>query len=196
MFSVCLTLVSIITDNLCQLQGTIPFMAIDMLIQYVNGSGSVAPSPAHNLESLIYIFVWICVVYSRPGQVLSDISLQQTCVKGWTCIKTLQDVETLCNARTRELTMKFFLNYFTPYFKQLKGPTSALYNLLHASCDPNSLPLTHEAIKKILLQAFFTVKQPASEDGADAKQVEKRWVDMYVTEDLNDGRKSCRCRVG
>jgi len=86
--------------------------------------------------------------------------------------------------------MKFFLNYFTPYFKQLKGPTSTLHDLLCASCDPNSPPVTHEAIKKILLQAFFTMKQPASEDGADAKRVEKCQVDMYVMEDLNDGRKS------
>ena len=173
-------------------------MVIDMLIQYANGSGNVAPLAAHDLESLIYVFVWICIVYSRPGQVRSDISLQQTCVKGWTCIKTLQDVETLCNARTGELTMKFFLNYFTPYFEQLKGPTSALYDILHASRDPNGSPLTHEAIKKILLEVFFTVKEPASEDAnknTGIKWVEKRWVDMHVTEDLNGGRKSRRRRV-
>ena len=121
------------------------------------------------------------------------------CVKGWTCIKTLQDVETLCNARTSELTTKLFLNYFTPYFEQLKGPTSALYDLLHASHDPNGLPLTHEAIKKILLEVFFTVKEPAAEDAnknAGIKWVEKCWVDMHVTEDLNGDRKSRRCRVG
>ena len=56
--------------------------------------------------------------------------------------------------------MKFFLNYFTPYFEQLKGPTSTLYDLLRASHDPNSPPLTHEAIKKILLQAFHQQTNP------------------------------------
>ena len=81
-------------------------MVIDMLIQYVNGSGNTPPSPAHDLESLIYMFTWICVVYSHPGQVRSDVSLQETCVKGWTSIKTLQDVETLCNTRTGELSTK------------------------------------------------------------------------------------------
>ena len=174
-------------------------MAIDMLVQYANGSGNVAPSTAHDLESLIYVFVWICIVYSHPGEVRSDIPLQQTCVKGWTSIKTLQDVETLCNARTGELTTKFFLNYFTPYFEQLKGPMSALYDLLRASRDPNGPPLTHEAIKNILLKAFFTVKEPASEDAnknAGIKQAKKRRVDTHVTEDLNGSdRKSRRRRV-
>lgn len=174
-------------------------MAINMLIQYTNGSGNIAPSPAHNLESLIYVFVWICVVYSHPGQVRSDVPLQQTCVKGWTCIKTLQDVETLCNARTGELSTKFFLNHFTPYFEQLKGPASALYDLLHASCDPNGPPLVHETIKNILLQAFFTVHKPASEPDVDnsvgIKRVVKRWVDVNVTEGLNGSRKSRRRRV-
>ena len=66
-------------------------MAIDMLIQYMNGSGNVAPSAAHDLESFIYVFVWICVVYSHPGKVHSDVPLQQTCVKGWTSIKMLHE---------------------------------------------------------------------------------------------------------
>ena len=168
-------------------------MAINMLILYMNGSGNIAPSPAHDLESLIYIFVWICVIYSCLGQVHSDISLQQTCVKGWTCIKTLQDVDTLCNARTSKLTTKLLLNYFTPYFEQLKGPMSTLYDLLHASHDPNGSPLTHEAIKKILLEVFFTVKEPAAEDAnknPGIKRVEKHQVDMHVMEDLNGDRKS------
>jgi len=105
-------------------------MAIDMLIQYVNGSGNTPPSPAHDLELLIYVFTWICVVYSHPGQVHSDVSLQETCMKGWTSIKTLQDVETLCNTRTGELSTKFFLNYFTPYFEQLKGLEKSVWGLL------------------------------------------------------------------
>ena len=173
-------------------------MAIDMLIQYANGSGNVAPSPAHDLESLIYVFVWICVVYSCPGQVRSDVPLQQTCVKGWTSIKMLQDVVTLCNSRTGELTTKFFLKDFTPYFEQLKGPASALYNLLRDSRNPEGPPLTHASIKKILLQAFLTVQEPASEDANNntgIKRVAKRQVNKYVTEGLNDGRKSRRRRL-
>ena len=79
-------------------------MVINMLIQYATSSGNVAPSPAHDLELLIDVFVWICIVYSHPGQVHSDISLQQTCVKDWTCIKTLQDFETLCNASVKTMS--------------------------------------------------------------------------------------------
>jgi len=174
-------------------------MAIVMLIQYVNSSGNISPSSTHDLELLIYVFVWICVVYSHLGQVRSDAPLQQTCVKGWTCIKTLQDVETLCNARTGELSTKLFLNHFTPYFEQLKNPASALYDILRASRDVNGPPLTHGAMKKILLQAFFTVQEPAVEvanNNVGIKRVAKRQVNMYVTEGLNDGRKPCRRHVG
>lgn len=168
-------------------------MAIDMLIQYANGSGNVAPSAAHDLESLIYVFAWICVVYSRPGEVRSDVPLQQTCVKGWTSIKTLQDVETLCNARTGELSTKFFLNHFTPYFEQLKGTVSALYDLLHASRTPNGPPLTHAAMKTILLQAFFAAQEPTSDVTSNIVP-EKRLVNMHATEG-NDCRPSRRRRV-
>ena len=169
-------------------------MAIDMLIQYANGSGNTPPSPAHDLESLIYVFTWICVVYSRPGQVRSDVSLQETCMKGWTSIKTLQDVETLCNARTGELSTKFFLNYFTPYFEQLKGTVSALYDLLCTSRTPNGPPLTHGAMKAILLQAFLAAQEPSSDVATDNIPA-KRPVNMHVTEG-NNSRPSRRRRVG
>ena len=169
-------------------------MAINMLIQYMNGSRNTPPSPAHDLESLIYVFTWICVVYSCPGQVCSDVSLQETCVKRWTSIKTLQDVETLCNARTGELSTKSFLNYFTPYFKQLKGTVSALYNLLCTSCTPDGPPLTHGAMKVILLQAFLAVPEPSFDVRIDNVPA-KCPVNMHVTEG-NNSRPSRQCCIG
>ena len=53
------------------------------------------------------------------------------------------------------------LNYFTPYFEQLKGTVSALYDLLCTSHTPDGPPLTHGAMKVILLQAFLAVQEPS-----------------------------------
>jgi Fungal protein kinase len=54
-------------------QGTIPFMSVELLDP--PPQTEVTNSFQHNLESLFYVFVWICSMYDAPGVLL------QTCLE-------------------------------------------------------------------------------------------------------------------
>ena len=44
------------------MQGTLPFMAVEILL---NGE-NVPHHPTHNLESIFYMLIWICTMYEGP----------------------------------------------------------------------------------------------------------------------------------
>ncbi|KAJ7628509.1 hypothetical protein FB45DRAFT_1059256 [Roridomyces roridus] len=46
--------------------GTLPFMAIDVLI---HGGKLPKHEPRHDLESMLYVLIWICLHYAGPGDV-------------------------------------------------------------------------------------------------------------------------------
>ena len=44
------------------MQGTLPFMAIEILLEGVN----IPHYPTHDLESLFYVLIWVCTMYEGP----------------------------------------------------------------------------------------------------------------------------------
>lgn len=137
-------------------------MALDILNTFGEADSStvtITHEARHDLESLIYVIVWICILY--PGPNMDPISTDKTCLSMWAGCKTAFDVTKLFSAKAGEVLKKIPLKQFTPYFRGLEPYVGRMYDALLASTmDPVANPLTHDILKDILLDAFFNVPEP------------------------------------
>ncbi|KAI5993316.1 hypothetical protein EDD15DRAFT_933306 [Pisolithus albus] len=138
----------------------IPFMALAHLHGYFNNTNRVTHTQAHDVESLIYALVWVCVLYQAPGEIRTDRTIYETNLKSWVSIETPQDVVDLCDIKLGQLQSKSVLGDFTPYFQPLRPFVEAIYDLFRSSINPTSdcEPLRHADIEHIL-EAFLTVEE-------------------------------------
>ncbi|KAF9233083.1 hypothetical protein BU15DRAFT_54342 [Melanogaster broomeanus] len=140
--------------------GTIPFMSIGILQEYASPTPNFVHTFAHDLESLIYIHVWVCVLYQAPQEVHKDWNIDQTCLKQWASAKTLNDIGNLHDLKLGQLLSKTVVSDFMPYFEQMKPVVSKLYGLILNSHLPDSAqPFCHVDVKQVLLEAFMTVEE-------------------------------------
>ncbi|KAI6020926.1 hypothetical protein BKA83DRAFT_4126818 [Pisolithus microcarpus] len=100
--------------------GTMPFMAINLLREHTNLSEDFIHMFSHDLESLIYVLIWICILYQAPNEIHSDRSIEQTCLKQWALAKTTNDIQALCDQKIGQLSSRSVLSDFMPYFEPLK----------------------------------------------------------------------------
>ncbi|KAI6006096.1 hypothetical protein EDD15DRAFT_2151332, partial [Pisolithus albus] len=100
--------------------GTIPFMAIDLLREYNSPSKDFTHTFSHDLESLIYVLIWICILYQAPNEIRSDRTIEQTCLKHWALAKTSTDIRNLWDQKVGQLSTRSVLSEFMPYFELLK----------------------------------------------------------------------------
>lgn len=136
-------------------------MALDILREFGGGSAEFGPhQPKHDLESIVYVLVWICILYPGPGVEPLPVH-ESTCLRAWSNCKTRGDIELLSNAKIGELETKSPLKQFTPYFKALQPYIQRLYTAIRKDReDPKATPFTHDVMRGILLDAFFEVQEP------------------------------------
>ncbi|KAI5999608.1 hypothetical protein EDD15DRAFT_2160638 [Pisolithus albus] len=152
--------------------GTIPFMAIDLLREYNSPSKDFTHTFSHDLESLIYVLVWICILYQAPNEIRSDRTIEQTCLKHWALAKTSTDIRHLWDQKVGQLSTRSVLSEFTPYFEPLKPAVTRLYKLIQSSCDSGDKSiLNHAAVTEVLMDAFNTV----TEVSCGAKNAKRTW---------------------
>ena len=155
-------------------QGTIPFMAIDLLKEYSSPSNDFTHKYSHDLESVIYVLVWICVLYQAPNKIRSDRKIEQTCLKQWALAKSPNDIQGLCDQKLGQLFSRSVLSDFTPYFKPLKPTVTRLYKLIQLSHDStDKVILDHAAVTDILMDTFWTVTEVTC-GATNAKQTWQR----------------------
>ncbi|KAG0697884.1 hypothetical protein DFH29DRAFT_754509, partial [Suillus ampliporus] len=61
---ICMFFQNLYTTNF---QGTLMFMASGILLQYSEHGIPCKQTVAHDLESFVYIFIYICMMYNSPG---------------------------------------------------------------------------------------------------------------------------------
>ena len=141
-------------------QGTIPFMAIDLLQEYTHLGNNFTHNFSHDLESLVYVLIWVCVLYQAPNEIRSNRTIEQTCLKQWALAKTPNDIQALCDQKMGQLSSRSVLNDFTPYFEPLKPTVTRLYELVQLSRDSQEkIVLDHAAVTEILMDTFKTVTE-------------------------------------
>ena len=150
-------------------------MSIDILQEYASPTPNFVHTFAHDLESLIYVLVWICVLYQAPKEPHNDRNIEQTSLKQWASAKTLNDIGNLCDLKLGQLLSRTVVSDFTVYFEQMKPVVNKLYGLILNSHDPdNNRPLRHVDVKQILLEAFLTVK----EESCGVENTKRTWERM------------------
>jgi Fungal protein kinase len=146
-------------------------MAIDLLQEYIDPRKGFVHTFSHDLESLIYVFAWVCVLYQAPNEVRRDKTIDQTCLRQWASAKTVNDIESLYDQKLGQLLSSRVADNVTPYFAPLKPFITRLYGLIRDSRDPDkNRPLTHVAVTAVLMDAFKTVEDVESCGAINAKR--------------------------
>ena len=80
-------------------------MALDILHVFgLEAVVDVTHQLKHNLESIIYILVWICVLYLNPkSPEHQPLNAHDMCLCTWTSCKTWTDIEALWSTKMGEL---------------------------------------------------------------------------------------------
>ena len=151
-------------------------MAIDLLQEYTSPSSNFTHNFTHDLESVIYVLVWVCVLYQGPNEIRNDRSIEQTCLKQWASAKTTNDIQALCDQKLGQLASRSVLSDFTPYFAPLKPTVTRLYKLIQRSRDSvgDKIILDHAAVIEVLMDAFKTVTEVTSYGATNAKRTWQR----------------------
>ncbi|KZT22981.1 hypothetical protein NEOLEDRAFT_1070149 [Neolentinus lepideus HHB14362 ss-1] len=125
--------------------GTLPFMAVDLLL----GWGNVQHKPEWDLESLLYVTIWICVFYDGPNNMAASWAVRDTPLAVWTQgeFNTISNHKAGCMGRNWKST----LMWFTSYFEDLKPCISEWRDLFF---DKPASYQTHAAVLSILDKTY------------------------------------------
>jgi hypothetical protein len=127
------------------------FMASDLLLQYLWHGTPHQHTIAHDLESFVYIFIYICVIYDGPGDKLrEDKIFMETIVHLW--INGEWAILASVKLMHMQLLDQFIYNV-TPYFQPFSTLITNLCLLVStqilycSDVDPRTTPpLTHQAL--------------------------------------------------
>ena len=146
-------------------QGTIPFMSANILLGYANDA--MTHSPSDNIESLVYVLIWMCVLYAGPSTICMDKCVNQTILKSWVSVASLTDAMSLGGLKTGlKYQLTIITNESTKFFKPLCATVASLLKQLgRASADDHML--NYKAIRDILLEGFGTVEEVLNWSGAN-----------------------------
>ncbi|KAI6039469.1 hypothetical protein EDC04DRAFT_2895264 [Pisolithus marmoratus] len=138
--------------------GTIPFMLANILISYKKDE--MMHSTSDDLELLVYVLVWICVLYTGPGTVHQDKHITQTILKPWVSVTSPTDAVNL-GLHKRGLTTELSMvtDEFTTFFKPLCSMVDKLLRAVGSSWSTTNDAHNYKTIRDILLEGFGTVKK-------------------------------------
>ena len=106
-------------------------MGIKILGEYAKPEDVIMHKPKHDMGSLIYILVWVCVLYENPQVGDDSRNVNSTCLSAWVSPKNLQQVRNLAVFKCGDLHNRVAVSEFMNYFQDLKETIGLLYDALH-----------------------------------------------------------------
>ena len=138
-------------------------MLLKILLDYKNGT--VAHSASDDIESLVYVLVWMCVLYAGPGVLRKDKYVTQTVLKPWVTVSSVTDVVSLgVHKAGLKIHPRTVTDEFTLFFKPLCLTVSRLLTKL-GELSPTDHIHNYQAIRDILLEGFGTVEEDPNWSG-------------------------------
>ncbi|KAF8546315.1 hypothetical protein OG21DRAFT_1491349 [Imleria badia] len=138
--------------------GTIPFMSVNMLLNYKKLN--VVHSANDNLESLIYVLIWICVLYAGPKTLRQDKDTMETILKTWVLVCNPNNAVTLgihkIGLRSQPSTIT---DDFTKFFKPLSPVVEKLLMAVRTTWSTTDTLHNYKTIRDILLEGFGMVEE-------------------------------------
>jgi len=114
-----------------------------------------------DIELLIYVLVWTCVLYAGPCTVRQDKQITETALKPWVTVCSPNDAVSLGVLKSGlRYQPSIVTDNFTPFFRCLcpvvEKLLAALGSTRWSATDP--LP-NYKTIRNILLEGFGTVEE-------------------------------------
>ena len=139
------------------IQGMIPFMSANILRSYT--TSGMMHSASDDIESLVYVLIWMCILYAGLGTPHKDKHINKTVLKSWVSVTNKTDVSALAGFKTGlKYAPSIVTDDFTPFFKPLSSIAGRLLTQLGQLSKTNHL-LNYNLIRDILLEGFGTVEQ-------------------------------------
>ncbi|KAJ7165000.1 hypothetical protein C8R46DRAFT_1097851 [Mycena filopes] len=141
--------------------GTLPFMAVDVL---VFGGELPEHEPHHDLESLLYVLLWVCVHYAGPNDVeRQNFDVRTSGLKHWVSGTSYEGIGMSKGYVMKDdaLWVRDVLKTFAPYFEPLKPCVSAWRKLFVDKA------LTYPAVIAVLQAAFAALPDKEVWSAAD-----------------------------
>ena len=140
------------------------------------GDSEVANAAQHDLETLFYVFVWICSLYAAPG-VIRDFdkgsASDSIIVLKWNEVKDSREVGEIKRSHLSYGGNKVAA-CFTPYFASLRGCCVQLLNAIfpkgseaRADYRASLSPVTHDQIITIFKAALELVLKEERAEGVN-----------------------------
>ncbi|KAI6005575.1 hypothetical protein EDD15DRAFT_2358725 [Pisolithus albus] len=117
-------------------------------------------SASDDLELIIYVLVWMCVLYTGPGTIRQDKHITQTVLKPWVSVTNPTNVVNL-GLHKRGLTTEpsMVTDEFTTFFKPLCSTVDKLLRALGSNWSTTDDALNYKTIRDILLEGFGMVEE-------------------------------------
>lgn len=132
-------------------------MAIDIML---SGGRNVQHDLRHDLESVLYVIIWVCVSMEGPGMEIEPD--EDLFIHKWGNIeKSLQELGHIKLAHVGDY-QRVILPKFTPYWEDFKPFMQRLFSTFWPAKEvaPNSI--TPNAMLEILNNALETVQEPSN----------------------------------
>lgn len=190
-------------------QGTIPFMSANILLHY--RKPDTVHSASDDIESLIYVLIWICILYAGPQTVRQDKHATETILKSWVSVCCANDAVALGihkkGIRTEPSTVT---DDFTIFFQPLRPIVEKLLTALGNTWSTVDAMHNYKIVRDILIEGFGTVEDvpdwsPAKDaygygllrtrTGSGPGAAKKRKLPSYATEGYDEAESSSRPSV-
>lgn len=159
-------------------QGTPPFMALEIMLQE---GKDFTHELRHDLESLLYVIVWVCNHMTAPGVERKLVEGNIPHVRGW-CNMSLS-LRQLGHLKLAHIVdaERIILAEFTPYWEDFKPFARRLLTEFFPvkPADPNKI--TPENMLKILEEALSAVKEPELDRSKRSEREARSVRQVYAT---------------
>ena len=181
-------------------------MSSKILLNYKKEA--ITHSASDDIESLIYVLVWMCVLYAGPGTLCKDKHVTQTVLKPWVTVSLETDAVSLgAHKAGLKSQPSIVTNEFTVFFWPLCPTVHKLLTKLGELSATDHIS-NYRAIRNILLEGFAMVEEVSNWSAAKdvhgyglLQQNTKRKLPSYATngykaeEDGARSRDAHQCRL-
>jgi hypothetical protein len=152
----------ICNPHISVLQGTAPFMAIELLLK----KGGIRHTPQHDLESLFYVLLYLCTNLDGPGVIRSPAELNKHStipLSFWLQASSSLHQIGLHKAGTLADFETSILKCFSPYFVDLQPCVYNMCRAIYGDRKPGSPSnVSHDEIIKIFTDTLDTLAPEAA----------------------------------
>ncbi|KAF7343467.1 hypothetical protein MVEN_01779600 [Mycena venus] len=166
--------------------GTLPFMAVDVLVE---GDELPLHEPRHDLESLLYVLIWVCVHYAGPHDVeRQNFNIYQSNLRTWVSGESYMSIgkAKYSSMHSQKYWKADVLDNFAPYFEPLQ-PCVTAWRQLFIGDD-----LTYDSVLGVLQTALASLddKEWSEKDDpegyGDRSRKRKRLARIMVEDEGED----------